>query len=178
MNRNYAVKIFSCLVSFSCLLFIDHVLSESTLNITAITAENDASVLECWALQPPFSISSTPGIKGSQIVSLGTTGSNNITYSVTPPRSDGGLHNAPVPQYVLFLNGLAHVTLPTNSTSEAYILGGNLPSALIFANDLANLSTQGHRTTYPSGQETVALAFPPTDKATPEHNVLYDGPCQ
>lgn len=64
-----------------------------TLNITAVGAQNGASTLECWAMEAPFALATTPGIAGSASVSLGNV--TNFTYVVTPSGLDGGLHHAP-----------------------------------------------------------------------------------
>lgn len=66
------------------------------LNITAITGSNDASVFECWEIDTPFSIATTPGIAGSAQLVLGSV--TNLTYVVIPAGLDGGLHNAPLNQ--------------------------------------------------------------------------------
>lgn len=67
----------------------------STLNITAITAANGESAVECWQLGP-FVTATEPGISGASTLALGQLA--NATYTVIPARSDGGWHNAPVPQ--------------------------------------------------------------------------------
>ena len=66
------------------------------LNITAISAENNRSTIECWQLAAPSTAPSTPGIVGSTVTSLGPAG--NLSYTILPPHFDGGLHNAPVVQ--------------------------------------------------------------------------------
>ena len=76
-------------------------------------------------------------------------------------------------RWVIFLSGLAHITLP-NSTDEAYVYGGE--NGLIFAADTSDVSTLGHATNYPSKEETRAIQVP-TGGTIPSHNVLYNGPC-
>ena len=66
------------------------------LNITALGAEKNRSTIECWQLALPFATPSTPGIAGAAVASLGPAG--NLSYTILPPRFDGGLHNAPVVQ--------------------------------------------------------------------------------
>ncbi len=66
-----------------------------TLNLTVIAAAGGESALECWQLGP-FVASAVPGIAGAPSLFLGPLA--NATYSAIPPRSDGGWHNAPVPQ--------------------------------------------------------------------------------
>lgn len=74
----------------------------SSLNVTALTASNNASALQCWSLSGGFSTSTQPGIIGSAIANIGALDSTtNATLSVLPGQFDGGKHNAPAAQYVL-----------------------------------------------------------------------------
>jgi hypothetical protein len=58
------------------------------LNLTAISASKGESVIECWALKSrPASFAAASNFY------LG--GMSNGTYSVIPPRTVVGLHNAP-----------------------------------------------------------------------------------
>ncbi|KAI1487452.1 hypothetical protein F5X96DRAFT_650019 [Biscogniauxia mediterranea] len=152
--------------------------SSSYLNLTAITGHNRVSVLECWQLADPFATSDVPGVAGTQTLGLGGGGGGGLagttTYTVLPPRFDGGLHNAPAKQYVWFISGLIHLSLP-NATEEAWIHGGRY--GLIYAGDTADVSGWGHRTRYPGSDETIALVVPVKDGVSPEHRVLHDGPC-
>ncbi|KAI0246061.1 hypothetical protein BJV78DRAFT_1286747 [Lactifluus subvellereus] len=141
------------------------------LNITALTAQNGLSVLECWQILPAFTTSSQTGTAGASILQLGNVA--NMSYSVLPSGFNGGLHNAPTTQWVAFLSGLAHITFP-NSTTEAFIPGGE--DGFIFAADTASVSAKGHITNYPSGEETRVLQIP-TGGTIPQHTVLYSGPC-
>jgi len=93
---------------------------------------------------------------------------------VLPPNFNAGFHNAPTPQWVAFLSGLAHITL-ANSAVEAFVPGGE--NGFIFAADTADVSAKGHSTDYPSDHETIALQIP-TGGTIPQHNVLYSGPCK
>ena len=45
-----------------------------TLNITAISATNGASTIECWQLAAPFVTSSTAGVSGAAFAQLGKAG--------------------------------------------------------------------------------------------------------
>jgi hypothetical protein len=65
------------------------------LNLTAVSASNGSSVLECWAL-PGFVASTQAGTAGALNLVLGDLA--NATYTVIPPRFNGGLHKAPAPQ--------------------------------------------------------------------------------
>ncbi|TFY61158.1 hypothetical protein EVG20_g7161 [Dentipellis fragilis] len=146
--------------------------SPSTLNVTAISAVNGSSVLECWALDPGFVSSAQPGTTGASSLQLGALA--NASYSILPARFSAGRHNAPNVQFVVFLSGLAHITLP-NSTDEAWVAGGR--NGVIIAVDTTDVSTFGHITEYPSGDETLALQIPTANGTTPGHKVVHAGPC-
>ncbi|KAL8825642.1 MAG: hypothetical protein Q9191_004291 [Dirinaria sp. TL-2023a] len=64
-------------------------------NITAITAKDGTSRIECWRLTAPFEHSHSPGSSGPtfQRISLGKV--QNASYAIIPPKHDSGLHNAP-----------------------------------------------------------------------------------
>lgn len=66
------------------------------LNITALGAADNASTLECWQMDTPFTISTQSGTAGSAQLQLGNT--STITYGVLPAQFDGGVHNAPANQ--------------------------------------------------------------------------------
>jgi hypothetical protein len=142
------------------------------LNVTALAAQGGVTVFECWQLLPGFATSSQAGTIGASSLQLG--GLANASYSVLPPGFNAGFHNAPTQQWVVFLSGLAHVTL-ANSTEEAFIFGGK--NGLIFAADTAAVSAKGHATNYPSKEETRAIQIP-TGGTIPNHTVLYSGPCK
>jgi len=146
--------------------------SPSTLNLTALAAQNGSSVFECWSLQPGFTSSAQPGTAGAVSLQLGDLA--NASYSILPAGFDAGRHNAPNIQYVVFLSGLAYITLP-NSTADVWVEGGQ--SGVIIATDTAAVSTYGHITTYPSSMETIALQIPTEGGLVPNHTVLHSGPC-
>ena len=146
------------------------------LNLTAISTYNDASVIECWQMQPNFTLTTQPGVSGSLSLFLGNT--VNASYLAIPPRFDGGLHNAPVGQYVIYLSGMAHITLPNTTVSpktEAWIHGGKY--GLVIAADVKGMSKYGHETSYPTNANTVTLTIPFAGGKIPDHTVLYEGPC-
>ncbi|KAJ6155132.1 hypothetical protein N7470_005698 [Penicillium chermesinum] len=146
------------------------------LNITTLAARNNRSTLECWALEPGFKTSTESGTAGSKSLNLGPIGgSSNSTYGVIPANFNGGRHNAPTAQWVIFLSGLAHITLP-DSTVEAYVAGGK--NGAILALDTADVSKLGHITTYPSSENTVSFEIPLGAEGVPAHRVLYQGPCK
>ncbi|KAI9779115.1 MAG: hypothetical protein M1816_003738 [Peltula sp. TS41687] len=151
------------------------VAAESTyLNLTAISAANGASTLECWQLTTPFIVPTEPGIAGSAALPLGNV--TSAIYAVLPPHFDGGLHVAPRVQYVAAISGVGHATLP-DSDQEAYFRSGYGSSGLIIAADTAAVSEKGHITRYPSDKETNLLAIPSAGGKVPDHIVLHDGPC-
>lgn len=76
---------------------------------------------------------------------------------------------------MVFLSGLAHITLP-NSTTEAWIEGGK--NGVILALDTANVSALGHFTTYPSRERTTSVLIPLGEEGVPRHRVLHEGPCR
>lgn len=67
------------------------------LNLTTITTRDGRSILQCWSI-PEFMQSATAGTAGALNLFLGET--INASYTVIPPRFNGGLHTAPAPQYV------------------------------------------------------------------------------
>ncbi|EGD86740.1 hypothetical protein H112_05247 [Trichophyton rubrum D6] len=145
-----------------------------TLNITALTGENGQSALECWQLERRFDVSDDPGTKGTAVLPLdGLRG--EAKYSVLPPNFNGGLHNAPVAQWVIYVSGVAHITLP-NRTEETWIRGG--ANGAIIAADTADASERGHFTVYPSNIQTIAWQLPFKDGALPKHRVLHRGACK
>ncbi|GAW19600.1 hypothetical protein ANO14919_090880 [Xylariales sp. No.14919] len=160
-------------ISFFTSSWLFQAATSLNLNVTAISARDGSSTLECWQMNEPFDTSTQPGISGTAQVSLGAASS--LTYSIIPPNFDGGIHNAPENQWVIFTSGLAYITLPDDNTTSAYISGG--PFGLIFAADTKEVSGKGHRTEYPGITETVALRVPTADGKVPEHRVLHSGPC-
>ncbi|KAN0087150.1 hypothetical protein V8E54_000838 [Elaphomyces granulatus] len=147
----------------------------STLNITTLTAENGFSVLECWSLVPGFTTSHQAGTSGAASIGIGELGSStaNATFSIIPARFNGGIHNAPAAQWVIFLSGLAHITLP-NSTDKASIQGGK--HGTILALDTSDVSN-GHITDYPTDEVTTAVQIPLEDGKIPGHVKLHNGSC-
>lgn len=67
------------------------------LNLTTITTRDGHSILQCWSI-PAFMQSATAGTAGALNLFLGET--TNASYTVIPPRFNGGLHTAPAPQCV------------------------------------------------------------------------------
>ncbi len=63
------------------------------LQLTAISAKDGASTIECWELAAPFIVSSQTGVTGAAFAQLGKAG--NVSYAIIPAKYNGGLHNAP-----------------------------------------------------------------------------------
>ncbi|KAE8352363.1 hypothetical protein BDV28DRAFT_3711 [Aspergillus coremiiformis] len=164
----------STLITLAALLGMlttDVTANATTLNVTVIAAQNNQSTLECWALEPGFTSSTQSGTSGNPVLSLGI-GAKNMSYIMIPAHTDGGKHNAPTMQWVAFLSGVAHITLP-HSDDEAWIQGGE--NGTILAIDTADVSAEGHFTVYPSDEVTVALSLPISK--VPGHRVLHRGAC-
>jgi len=73
---------------------------------------------------------------------------------------------------VHFLSGLARITLPQDPSQELWLPGGK--GGLVFA---ADVTGEGHITTYPSDQDTVAITAPFEGGVIPEYEVINEGPC-
>ncbi|KIP09641.1 hypothetical protein PHLGIDRAFT_11779 [Phlebiopsis gigantea 11061_1 CR5-6] len=143
--------------------------SGTFLDLTAIVTHHNNSALECWRLADPFTTSAGAGTAGA--ATLNIAGLANATYTVLPPRFEGGVHNAPHPQLVVFLSGVAHVTLP-HGTGDAFVVGG--ADGTIIAVDTTGT---GHNTSYPSNAATRALQIPFAGGVVPPHTVLFSGAC-
>jgi hypothetical protein len=78
-----------------------------------------------------------------------------------------------VHRWVIFLSGLAHITLP-NSTDKASIQGGK--HGTILALDTSDVSN-GHITDYPTDEVTTAVQIPLEDGKIPGHVKLHNGSC-
>ncbi|KAI4270963.1 MAG: hypothetical protein L6R38_006966 [Xanthoria sp. 2 TBL-2021] len=143
------------------------------LNVTAISAKNGASTIECWRLAAPFKASSEAGVSGASFAQLGKAGS--ASYALIPAKFGGGLYNAPTVQYVAFLSGTAVVSVP-DSRRSVTIKGGR--DGLIIAVDTADVSKLGYNTKYPSEEQTIGIQIPTADGKVPAHTVLYLGPCK
>ena len=178
--------------------------NSTSLLITAlVTTSRNESALQCWQLSQPFQASSTAGTTGA--LTLGLGGISNYTYSILPPRFDGGLHNAPAIQYVILsyslelpgcrrpesgkwtsfiLTSIKQCRLVHFVTGVAHItLPQNKTSEAWFLGGRSGLLIAadtvggGHRTTYPSDESTVAIVAPFANGKAPAHTVLSEGPC-
>lgn len=141
------------------------------LELTAIvTSAENYSTFECWSLSNEFETSNVGGIDGASVLALGDY--TDAQYTVLPPHFNGGKHNAPAPQLVVFISGLANISTPETG-NYATVHGGR--NGAIIAVDTAG---SGHITMYPSNRETVGLVFPFAGGVVPGHNVAHDGPCR
>lgn len=84
------------LTTTSLLAALMHPAAALQLNITALSAANNASTLECWQMETPFTLSTQQGTAGSAQLSLGNT--STMSYTVLPAQFDAGVHNAPANQ--------------------------------------------------------------------------------
>ncbi|KAK6078124.1 small secreted protein [Seiridium cupressi] len=139
------------------------------LNVTAVTHAKGESVLQCWQLPYPFGISNAPGVANGSYAVIGEVA--NTTLTVIPANSDGGRHYADS-QWVYFITGLAHITLP-NSSDEAWINGGKY--GLLWAGDPSKFSKHGHSTFY--HEQSVTLALMTEGGKEPKHEVVRQGAC-
>ncbi|KAF1985907.1 hypothetical protein K402DRAFT_356312 [Aulographum hederae CBS 113979] len=147
--------------------------STSYLTATAIvTTPQNTSAFECWKFTTPLASSATGGTVGAQVLSFESL-ANRATYTLLPARFDGGVHNAPSVQLVIFLSGVIHLTLP-NSTAETWVIGG--ANGMIVA---ADVTGTGHRTVYPTDETTVAIQVPFEGGVgeLPAYEVAGEGPC-
>ncbi|KAF9260989.1 hypothetical protein L218DRAFT_871157 [Marasmius fiardii PR-910] len=144
--------------------------STTTLLVNAIVGKKNASSVECWAVEPGFTISPTTG---NNILQLGNLA--NASYSVWPNRGgpiDLGLHNAPSIQWVVMLNGGANITFPSAHTPNLTVN----PGELFIAADVAGTSALGHRTVGDSG--SIVLQMPFQEGILVNHIVVKsNGPC-
>jgi len=99
----------STLLAVMCLILLTSAQSAPSLNLTAITtAPSGISIFECWQLTP-FETSAVAGTAGALSLDLGDLGENG-SFTVIPGGFDGGLHRAPLNQFVLsFLVSLVSV---------------------------------------------------------------------
>lgn len=61
-----------------------------------VTNAQNHTAIGCWQFSTPISVSTTAGTVGATTYAF--PDANETLYTVIPPRTDGGLHNAPVAQ--------------------------------------------------------------------------------
>ncbi|KAL8420988.1 hypothetical protein RB596_001963 [Gaeumannomyces avenae] len=152
------------------------------LNITAISAASNASTLECWQFGP-LAVVSAPGVSGAAPLLLLGGAASSVSYTVFPANTTGGPHNAPRLQLVVFLSGLARITLPSssaggNGTAASFVVRGGR-NGIIVAADTRDVSGPGHTTDYPGDEPTVVLQMPIAAGRLGfgRYSVLHEGPC-
>lgn len=77
-------------------LFASAIAAPTYLNLTAISAADGESILECWQLSDPFALSGQAGTTGTAVHQLGNA--VNTSIIVIPAHFNGGVHNAPAVQ--------------------------------------------------------------------------------
>jgi len=196
-RRSYWKMKNSGLASVGLLPFLGSAFGQATaFNITAISAANNASRLECWQLDAAPVIG-----RGAVNFDLGNF-TNSFVGIIPPNTTTGTIGNAATVQYVsrllpfciasrhanlgpcdrysLVMAGLVHITTPhsglPDELNEAWISGGRY--GWLIAADLAELAAQGHITTFPGLQRTIIAQFPVADNTPPAHSVLHEGPCE
>ncbi|KAI8966031.1 hypothetical protein F5Y11DRAFT_311202 [Daldinia sp. FL1419] len=179
-------------LSFLSLSMLGVASNQSRMSLTALTGVHNISVLECWQLDTPF----TEVAAGVNVLRMGNVA--NASLYIMPPRYDSGRHPGPAKQYVWVISGVLHgmlnqqahgnfspewdgltivglVSLP-NATDEVVVHGGRY--GLMYIDDTADVSTWGHRSTFPGDDETTLLMIPVQNGINPPHKVLYKGPCK
>lgn len=68
------------------------------LFLNALVGEEGTSTVQCWAVDPPFTISKQPGTVGAKIQSIGDTSGSTIVFFNETASTNAGLHPAPAPQ--------------------------------------------------------------------------------
>ncbi|CAE6997881.1 hypothetical protein CFE70_000569 [Pyrenophora teres f. teres 0-1] len=148
--------------------------SNSLFNITALTAANNASRLECWQL------SASPVLGGGGVNYVLGDAFTQARLGVIPPNTmTGTLSNAPAVQYTIFLSGLVHIRTPHSGLPDhlnaVYMTGGRY--GMLLAADVKQVAHKGHVTTFPGLQRTLIAQFPVADNKVPEHSLVHEGPC-
>lgn len=148
------------------------------LNITAIVGVSNLSVLQCWQFGPLTSVSA-PGVTGASALLLGGAASQ-LSYTVFPPKTTGGLHHSPRLQFVVFLSGMARIKLPSDGGGNGTtfdVKGGR--NGLIVAADTRDVSGLGHSTDYPGNEPTTVLQLPIAAGrfGFGRYSVLHQGAC-
>ncbi len=70
----------------------------TAFNLTAISAVNGTSILQCWQITLPLGVSETAGIQGAAVQQLGNVSS--MTWGSLPAGYPGIPHPAPFVLYV------------------------------------------------------------------------------
>jgi hypothetical protein len=172
--------------------------AQSTFKLTALSAFDNASRLECWALD-----SIPKAARGALNYDLG--GFSDAFIGILPPRTyaNATITHAPAIQSVflsymrhfsvthsrqtnsrrfsVFLTGLVHIRIPNStlpeSKSSVWITGGKY-GFLLATDTLERAPRAGHVTEFPGQDETVILEFATEGNKIPPHELLHVGPCR
>ncbi|KAJ5949237.1 hypothetical protein N7454_000821 [Penicillium verhagenii] len=88
----------------------------STLNVTVLSAQNNASTLECWALKPGFTTSSEAGTAGSKSLAHIT-----LPNSTAEAWVSGGKNGAILALDTTDVSRLGHITkYPSNESTITF----------------------------------------------------------
>ncbi|CAD6591791.1 MAG: hypothetical protein ASARMPREDX12_005413 [Alectoria sarmentosa] len=146
--------------------------SITAFNLSAISAVNGASVLQCWQITLPLGVSQTLGIQGAAVQQLGDV--RNMTWGSLPAGYPGTPHPAPFVLYNVFLSGTVRITIP-NSPQEVMVHGGK--HGFLLAADIANVSETGHVSSVVGNEELTGLMIPAANGEIPPHRVIHGGAC-
>ncbi|KAF8506433.1 hypothetical protein JB92DRAFT_2651281, partial [Gautieria morchelliformis] len=123
-------------------------------HVNTLVGVNGASTIQCWTVDPPFTISTQAGTVGAKIQSIGNSSGSTIVFFNETAATNAGLHPAPAPQWVLVLKGHGLVILPTTNATLELDTG-----TIIIANDTKEMSSLGHNTKWSAGSVAVQLPF-------------------
>ncbi|KAI0179818.1 hypothetical protein GGR52DRAFT_568589 [Hypoxylon sp. FL1284] len=141
------------------------------LNVTAISARDGVSTLECWQMDRPLEIPTQSDLPGSIRGVLSNV--STVTYTVLPPKYDSPVHPAPTKLWVVVV-GFSQVTVPGDDVG---FYTSSDTSSLFFAADTADVSSTGHRSQNPGDAETISFQIPTQGAVVPPHSVVHMGPC-
>lgn len=92
--------------------------NESLLIASVIyTNADNNSALQCWEFTDPLKVSNGAGTAGAETFTFLDLA--NMTYTHLPPRFDGGIHNAPAPQYVLSIDQKESLLMPRQTRADS-----------------------------------------------------------
>ncbi|KAK3709680.1 hypothetical protein LTR37_010707 [Vermiconidia calcicola] len=162
-----------CALAVALLHVLTAACQTPAFNVTAISAKDNASRLQCWQLDAKPELS-----RAAVNFDLGEFDKSFV--GIIPPQTTGGtLSNAQAVQYSLVMAGQVHVTTPysglPDELNEVWVEGGRY--GFLIAADTVDVASHGHITEFPSHERTVIAQFPVKGNKAPEHSVLHEGPC-
>lgn len=92
------MKLYSPLLGVTFPIQIMSVSAAKYLNVSVSAAANGTSILECWQLTTPFTVSNQSGTAGAMLLQLGNL--EKASYSVIPAGVNDGYHTAPANQSI------------------------------------------------------------------------------